>query len=79
MASQVYQFKIEWRMKILIPEIMEKLKNHIPTPYGDTLTKIILFDSQTRGDATENSDIDILIITKEYLSQSLKKTNIIIS
>lgn len=60
-------------MNIVIPEITEKLKKYIPTLYGDTLTKIILFGSQARGEATENSDIDILIVTKEYLSQPKKE------
>lgn len=60
-------------MNVLIFEITEKLKNQLPALYGDALTKIILFGSQARGEATENSDIDILIVTKKYLSQQKKE------
>ena len=60
-------------MNSLIPEIIEKLKSYLSTLYGDALTKIILFGSQARGEATENSDIDILIVTKEYLSYEKKE------
>jgi predicted nucleotidyltransferase len=60
-------------MKILISEILEKLKNYLPILYGDTLIKMILFGSHARGEATENSDIDILIVTKKYLSRQKKE------
>ena len=36
--------------------------------YGEHLERVILFGSQARGDATEDSDVDILIITQKRLS-----------
>ncbi len=36
--------------------------------YGNNLKQVILFGSQARGEATKNSDIDLLIITEKKLS-----------
>ncbi|MBR0472553.1 MAG: nucleotidyltransferase domain-containing protein [Methanosphaera sp.] len=43
--------------------IAQKFANSIKSQYID---KIILYGSVARGDDTENSDIDILIITNNY-------------
>ena len=59
---------------IAVPaNIIPTVQNYLSILYGDALTKIILFGSQARGEATEDSDIDILIVTKEYLSHEKKE------
>lgn len=56
----------------ILPMYIEKIK----TIYGNHLQKIILYGSYARGDATDSSDIDIMILVdledqemKEYFDQ----------
>lgn len=44
--------------------VLHKLKERLADLYGEKLAGVILFGSQTRGDATEDSDIDVLIVLK---------------
>jgi uncharacterized protein len=41
--------------------ICATLRQHFPTLYDDRLADVILYGSQARGDATPQSDIDILV------------------
>jgi predicted nucleotidyltransferase len=43
-------------------ELVEGLKEL----YGDNLSRVILYGSKARGNATKDSDIDILVVVKEY-------------
>jgi len=45
-----------------IKEVLEEFKKEIEKLYGDRLKEIILYGSYARGDATEDSDIDLLIV-----------------
>lgn len=45
--------------------ILEKLNSYLQKTYKNRLAQVILFGSQARGDATQDSDIDILIILKD--------------
>jgi len=49
--------------KKAIDELIEKLKE----TYGDSLVKVILYGSKARGDSTEDSDIDIMVVLKDYI------------
>ena len=49
--------------KKAIEELIEKLK----LIYGDNLVKVILYGSKARGDSTEDSDIDIMVVLKDYI------------
>lgn len=46
-------------------EIMNELCDRLIETYSDRLTAIILFGSQARGDATPDSDFDVLIVLKD--------------
>lgn len=46
--------------------ILSELRREFETLYGDRLVKMILYGSQARGDAVEGSDIDVLVVLKEY-------------
>jgi predicted nucleotidyltransferase len=43
-------------------ELVEGLKEL----YGDNLSRVILYGSKARGNATKDSDIDIMIVLKKY-------------
>ncbi len=46
------------RLKPILDELRETLDAH----YGERLSKLVLFGSQARGDAEEDSDIDVLVV-----------------
>jgi|GEM_PF-4767554 len=49
---------------------LEELVDGLRGLYGDNLSRVILYGSKARGDATEDSDIDILVVLKKYESWS---------
>ncbi|ODS39005.1 MAG: hypothetical protein A7316_06440 [Candidatus Altiarchaeales archaeon WOR_SM1_86-2] len=51
----------------LAKEIAEDLK----TKFGDKVSSIVLFGSVAKGEDKEESDIDLLIVSKEHLSRAL--------
>ena len=77
------------------PEIITlllPLREYLHQEYHDRLNCIVLFGSQARGDATPDSDIDILIVlqdpvnastelarTSQFIAQFCLKHNILIS
>ncbi len=46
----------------LITNIISQLKHYCIQLYGDDFEQLILFGSQARGEATQDSDIDLLLI-----------------
>ena len=48
-----------------IQEILKKLKKELLRIYGEQIDSIILYGSQARGDAREDSDIDVLLVFKD--------------
>jgi predicted nucleotidyltransferase len=61
--------------------ILQKVKQSLSKFYQDQLEKIILYGSQARGDATEYSDIDILVVLKSAINpyDEIDKTSEIIA
>ena len=45
---------------------LAKLITGLKNLYGANLDGVILYGSKARGDATRNSDIDVMVILKEY-------------
>ena len=54
---------------ISIKPILNELKQELQELYGDRLVKLILFGSHARGEANPDSDIDLLIVLKNNISQ----------
>jgi len=48
-----------------IVEILKEFKRELTEILGGKLVDVILFGSYARGDYTEESDVDVLIIVKE--------------
>lgn len=46
------------KLQTILAELREKLQ----AQYGDRLVNLILFGSQARGDATWESDIDVMVV-----------------
>ena len=52
-----------------ITPILNELKRELRSLYGDRLVRLILFGSHARGEATPDSDIDLLAVLKSPVSQ----------
>jgi len=56
----------------LIHDAIARFIEKIQTKFPDTITQIILFGSYARGDYHQDSDVDLLVLTKDD-SWELKK------
>ena len=45
-----------------VSQIVAELRKRLEALYGDRLTTVLVFGSQARGDATPESDIDVLVV-----------------
>ena len=45
-------------------ELRQKLKSQLAKAYGDRLCGVVIFGSETRGNAQVDSDIDVLVLLK---------------
>jgi uncharacterized protein len=55
-------------MPVDIEQLMAKLKQGLSGIYGQRLIAVYLFGSYARGDFTENSDLDVMIVLDTYTS-----------
>jgi len=44
--------------------LLRELKAGLTALYGERLARVVLFGSQARGDATEDSDVDVLVVLR---------------
>jgi predicted nucleotidyltransferase len=60
-----------------LKEVLDELRGALSDHYGERLSKLVLFGSQARGDAEEDSDIDVLVVLKGDVTETeeLEATN----
>ena len=51
-----------------VRSLIDKIKTHLITMYGEKIKKLILYGSYVRGNATRDSDIDILVLVEKSLN-----------
>jgi predicted nucleotidyltransferase len=61
--------------------ILRSLKKELKETLGERIEKVILYGSQARGDARDDSDIDVLIVLKDDFKygEMLKKTSRVVA
>jgi len=47
--------------------LISRIKEHLTKMYGAGIKKVILYGSYVRGEATKDSDIDLLVLVEESL------------
>ena len=45
-----------------ITQLVNQVRNHLIKRYGEKIREVILYGSHARGEATKDSDIDILVL-----------------
>ena len=60
-------------MKAKLLRIVKKLRKALLFRYGENLSQIILFGSQARGDATSDSDIDVLVVLEDSVAEPFQE------
>ena len=50
-----------------ITQLVNQVKSHLRKRYGEKIREIILYGSHVRGEATKDSDIDILVLIDDSL------------
>jgi len=58
-----------------LTDILDRLKEELQRRYGDRLLEVRLFGSQARGEAGEESDIDVLVILKDEEVDAIREQN----
>lgn len=51
-------------MPILINDIMQEFAHSMRLLFGDSLSHIVVYGSYARGDYTDNSDVDVMILVR---------------
>ena len=58
---------------MLSDEIREELVQGLTDIFGNNISMIILYGSVARGDATQQSDVDIAIVVKNQMDDATKR------
>ncbi len=56
-------------MKAMIKTILRELRKELRKLYGDKLVKLMVFGSWARGEAHEESDVDVVVVLRDMDSQ----------
>ena len=51
-----------------VKSLINRMKEHLTKMYGEKIKKIILYGSYVRGEATKDSDIDVLVLVDQSLN-----------
>ena len=50
-----------------VEKILKEIKRYLEEKYGDGIRKVILYGSYARGEATEDSDVDVMVVVSDDL------------
>jgi uncharacterized protein len=53
-----------------VKRLVDRVKAHLHESYGEGIRRVILYGSHARGEATEDSDIDVLVLIDPSLNPS---------
>jgi predicted nucleotidyltransferase len=53
-----------------VKRLVDRVKAHLNESYGEGIKRVILYGSHARGEATKDSDVDVLVLTDSSLNPS---------
>jgi uncharacterized protein len=53
-----------------VKRLVDRVKAHLHETYGEGIRRVILYGSYARGEATQDSDIDVLVLVAPFLDTS---------
>ena len=53
-----------------VQQLVRQIKEYLLKQYGKKIKQVILYGSHVRGEATEDSDIDVLVVVDDSLDPS---------
>ena len=53
-----------------VKRLVDQVKAHLHELYGEGIKRVILYGSHARGEATKDSDVDVLVLTDSSLDPS---------
>lgn len=53
-----------------VKRLVDQVKTHLSERYGEGIKRVILYGSHARGEATQDSDIDVLVLVDQSLNPS---------
>jgi len=53
-----------------VKRLLDRVKAHLHESYGEGIKQVILYGSHARGEATRNSDVDVLVLVDQSLNPS---------
>jgi predicted nucleotidyltransferase len=59
-----------------IKRLVDRVKAHLHETYGEGIRRVILYGSYARGEQTEVSDVDVLVLTDPSLKPSEVRKNL---
>jgi len=51
-----------------VKRLVDQVKAHLHKQYGEGIKRVILYGSHARGEATEDSDVDVLVLVDPSLN-----------
>jgi predicted nucleotidyltransferase len=55
-------------MDYRVKQLANQIKKHLIKEYGEKIKQVIIYGSYVRGEATKDSDIDILVVIDDSLN-----------
>lgn len=59
-----------------IKQVVNKVKEHLIELYGEKIKQVIVYGSYIRGEATKDSDVDLLVVVDNSLAPSEVRKNL---
>lgn len=59
-----------------IKRLVDQVKAHLHEKYGEGIKRVILYGSHARGEATKDSDVDVLVLVDQFLRPSEVRDNL---
>jgi predicted nucleotidyltransferase len=59
-----------------IKRLVDRVKAHLTETYGQGIKRVILYGSHARGEATKDSDVDVLVLIDPSLEPSDVRENL---